>query len=63
MVVTSLFLFKYLLKRLRNNILFLLLIGTVGSTLFRSITSFMQKVIDPNEFNIIQNKCLLVLIT
>lgn len=56
MVVTSLFLFKYVLKRLRNNILFLLLIGTVGSTLFRSITSFMQKVIDPNEFNIIQNK-------
>lgn len=56
MVISSLFMFKFLLKKLKNNVLFLLLIGTVGSTLFRSATSFMQMIIDPNEFSSIQNK-------
>lgn len=34
----------------------LLLVGIVFGTLFRSLSSFMQMLIDPNEFQVVQNK-------
>lgn len=48
-------LFGYMLKPGRN-IFFLLLIGIILGTLFGSLSSFMQVLIDPNEFQIVQNK-------
>jgi iron complex transport system permease protein len=56
MIGLSLVLYRIILKKSKNNVLFLLLVGTVISTFFRSFSSFMQMVIDPNEFTIIQNQ-------
>lgn len=49
-------LYKILFKREGQNIYFLLLIGLVFGTLFQSLSSFMQVLIDPNEFQIVQDK-------
>lgn len=35
---------------------FLLLVGVVFGTLFNSLSSFMQMLIDPNEFQVVQDK-------
>ncbi|UFT98281.1 iron chelate uptake ABC transporter family permease subunit [Radiobacillus kanasensis] len=54
MVLFASLLFKILFKR-QQNIYFLLLVGLVFGTFFESISEFMQVLIDPNEFLIIQN--------
>ncbi|MCF0149724.1 MAG: iron chelate uptake ABC transporter family permease subunit [Clostridium sp.] len=56
MVILAMILFKVVLKKSKNNIFFLLLVGTVVGTLFRSLSSFMQVIIDPNEFDALQAK-------
>ena len=56
MIIFSLFLFKMMFKREGTNLLFLLMVGMVFGTLFSSLSSFMQMVMDPNEFLIVQNK-------
>ena len=56
MVILAMILFKVVLKSGRNNIFFLLLVGTVVGTLFRSMSSFMQVLIDHNEFDALQAK-------
>jgi iron complex transport system permease protein len=56
MIIFSLILFKVLFKKETSNIYFLLLVGLIFGTLFHSLTSFMQLLIDPNEFSIIQDK-------
>ena len=56
MVTLARILFKVVLKKGNNNIFFLLLVGTVIGTLFRSLSSFMQVIIDPNEFDALQAK-------
>lgn len=56
MVLLAMILFKVVLKRSKNNIFLLLLVGTVVGTLFRSMSSFMQVLIDPNEFDALQTK-------
>lgn len=56
MIVFSGLLFKQLFKKERNDIMRLLLIGMIFGTLFGSLTSFVQMVIDPNEFLFIQDK-------
>ncbi len=57
MLVGTLVLYKILFKKGGNrNIFFLLLVGTVLGTLFKSMTSFMQVIIDPNEFETLQSK-------
>lgn len=57
MLIGTLVLYKLLFKKNgSNNIFFLLLVGTVLGTLFKSMTSFMQVMIDPNEFEVLQSK-------
>src|SRR5699024_2342261 len=56
MVVFSLLFYRLLFKGENNNIYFLLLIGMILGTFFSSFTSFMQVLIDPNEFMIAQDK-------
>lgn len=56
MVIFSIILFKLLFKRENNNIFFLLLFGMVFGTFFQSLSSFMQFIIDPNEFMVVQNR-------
>lgn len=56
MVLFSLLLYKLLFRRQRQNIYFLLLIGIIFGTFFGSITSFMQMLIDPNEYQVVQDR-------
>jgi len=56
MAVFSLVFFRLLFKGENNNIYFLLLIGMILGTFFSSFTSFMQVLIDPNEFMVAQDK-------
>src|SRR5690625_941989 len=56
MVLFSLILYRLLFRGEGNNIYFLLLIGMILGTFFQSFTSFMQELIDPNEFMIAQDK-------
>src|SRR5690625_3040637 len=56
MVIFSLLFYRLLFKGESNNIYFLLLIGLILGTFFSSFTSFMQVLIDPNEFMVAQDK-------
>ncbi|WP_334072290.1 MULTISPECIES: iron chelate uptake ABC transporter family permease subunit [Paenibacillus] len=56
MVVFSLLLYRMLFKKEGRNIYHLLLIGLIFGTFFNSVTSFMQKLLDPNEFMVVQDK-------
>jgi ABC-type enterochelin transport system, permease component len=49
-------LYRLLFKREGNNLFFLLLIGIVMGTMFGSVTTFLQVLIDPNEFLALQGK-------
>ncbi|MDZ5252533.1 iron chelate uptake ABC transporter family permease subunit [Clostridium sp. LIBA-8841] len=53
MIISSLILYKFMFKK-SNNIYFLLLVGTVLGTLFKTLSTFMQVLIDPNEFEALQ---------
>lgn len=56
MIAFSGILFKVLFSKERGNIMILLLIGMVFGTLFQSLSSFMQMMIDPNEFLHVQDR-------
>ena len=56
MIIFLLLLFKMMFRRENTNLFFLLMIGMIFGTLFSSLSSFMQMVMDPNEFLIVQNK-------
>lgn len=58
MIIFSLVIFTFILKKSKHNLYLLLLVGTVLNTLFSSVSSFIQMVIDPNEFNILQNSLI-----
>lgn len=55
MVIASFILYKKLFEKAKNNIFFLLLVGMIFGTLFKSLSTFMQVVIDPNEYAALQN--------
>ncbi|TXK80632.1 iron chelate uptake ABC transporter family permease subunit [Paenibacillus sp. N3.4] len=56
MMLFSLLLFKLLFKREGRNLYFLLLVGLILGTFFSSFTTFMEVLIDPNEFAILQSR-------
>lgn len=56
MVLLSLVLYQLMFKGEGRNVFFLLLVGVVFGTLFNSLSSFMQMLIDPNEFQVVQDK-------
>ncbi|MNZ63974.1 Hemin transport system permease protein HmuU [compost metagenome] len=49
-------LYRFIFKREGRNLYFLLLVGLVMGTLFGSMSTFMQVLIDPSEFMIVQDK-------
>lgn len=56
MILFAALLYKFLFKREGNhNIHLLLLVGIIFGTFFDSLSSFMQVLIDPNEFMIVQD--------
>ncbi len=56
MLIFSSILYKAIFRKEKNNLITLLLVGMIFGTLFQSLSSFMQVVIDPNEFLHIQGK-------
>lgn len=56
MIIFSGLLYKVLFNKEKNNIMTLLLVGLILGTLFQSLSSFMQMMIDPNEFLHVQDK-------
>lgn len=56
MIVFALFLYRFLFKKGGQSIYFLLLIGIIVGTFFSSISTFLQVLIDPNEFLIVQDR-------
>lgn len=53
MSVAATFVYSYLFKKTGNNVLYVLLIGTVLSSFFGSIQSTMIRVMDPNEYDVL----------
>lgn len=58
MLLISALLYKVVFSKRDSNIMHLLLVGLIVGTLFRSLTSFMQVLIDPNEYLTLQNKLI-----
>lgn len=56
MIVFALFLYRFLFKKGGRPIYFLLLVGIIVGTFFSSISTFLQVLIDPNEFQIVQDR-------
>ncbi|NEW07459.1 iron chelate uptake ABC transporter family permease subunit [Paenibacillus sp. SYP-B3998] len=56
MTLFSLLLYKLLFQREGRNLYFLLLFGIILGTFFGSFTTFMEVLIDPNEFAILQSR-------
>src|SRR5699024_2154371 len=55
MLLFALVLYQLLFRQEQQNMFFLLLVGIVFGTLFQSMTTFMEVLIDPNEFQIAQD--------
>ena len=51
MTVAATFVYSYMFQKTGNNVLYVLLIGTVLSSFFGSIQSTMIRVMDPNEYD------------
>ena len=56
MVGLSQLLFFFLLKKGQTNVFLLLMTGMILGTLFSSISTFLQVVMDPNEYDLLQGK-------
>lgn len=56
MVTLSTLLFFFLLRKGGNNLFLLLMVGMIIGTLFSSISTFLQVLLDPNEYDKLQNK-------
>jgi iron complex transport system permease protein len=56
MIMFALFLYRFLFKKGSQPIYFLLLVGIIVGTFFSSISTFFQVLIDPNEFQIVQDR-------
>lgn len=50
----ALVLFGTLIGRARGDLMRMMLTGIIFGTLFRALTAFLQRMIDPNEFSVIQ---------
>ncbi|MEH7343327.1 iron chelate uptake ABC transporter family permease subunit [Bacillus sp. JJ1532] len=56
MIVFALLLYQLLFKNGKRPIYFLLLVGIIVGTFFSSISTFLQVLIDPNEFQRVQDR-------
>lgn len=51
MGVTATFIYSYLFKKTKHNVLYVLLIGTVLTSFFSSIQTTLTRIMDPNEYD------------
>lgn len=50
--------YGYLFKKTKNNVLYVLLAGTVMATFFSSITNAIIRIMDPNEYTALQDRLI-----
>jgi iron complex transport system permease protein len=55
MGAASLLIYGALFKKAKGNVLYIILAGTVMATLFSSLTTTLQRIMDPNEYETLQN--------
>lgn len=55
MILFAGLLYRWLFGREGSHLYFLVLVGVIFGTLFANLSNFMQKMLDPNEFTILQN--------
>lgn len=55
MILFAGLLYRWLFEREGVHLYFLVLVGVVFGTLFSNLSNFMQKLLDPNEFSVLQN--------
>jgi len=58
MVFSSLLLYGFVLKKGKNNLALLLLVGLVFRTLMGSLTSFLSRIIDPDDFLVVTSRSM-----
>lgn len=51
MAIAATFVYSYMFRKTRNNVVYVMLIGTVLSSFFGSIQSTMIRMMDPNEYD------------
>lgn len=56
LVIFTVLVFKYLFKMTRNNVFILLLIGIILGTFFGNLATFMQVLISPEDFLVLQGQ-------
>lgn len=56
MILFAGLLYKWLFNKEGRNLYFLVLVGVIFGVLFGSITTFLQMLIDPNEFTVLQDR-------
>lgn len=56
MALLSLLLANVLLKQQQNNLFILLMLGMILGTLFSSTSNFLQVIMDPNEYDLLQGR-------
>jgi len=56
MIGAALILFLLMFRGEKHNVYFLVLVGMIFGTLFGGLSNFMQMLIDPNEFSVLQGK-------
>ncbi|MCB0064768.1 MAG: iron chelate uptake ABC transporter family permease subunit, partial [Caldilineaceae bacterium] len=49
-------LYRWLFQREGHNLYFLVLVGVIFGALFGSLTTFMQRMLDPNDFTVLQDR-------
>jgi iron complex transport system permease protein len=55
MGAAALLIYGMLFKKAKGNVLYIILAGTVMATLFSSLTTTLQRIMDPNEYETLQN--------
>ena len=55
MLIASLILFSVVLKSTRHDIQLMILVGVIFGLVFRSFSTFIQRLIDPSEFAVLQS--------
>lgn len=56
MILFAGLLYRWLFQREGTNLYFLVLVGVIFGTLFGSVTTFLQRLIDPNDFTVLQDR-------
>jgi iron complex transport system permease protein len=56
LVIFSVLLYRWLFISVKMNINLVLMVGIILGTLFRSVATLLQRLMDPNEFSILQSR-------